>query len=324
MKKLLEVKHLKTCFHLKAGIVAAVDDVSFSISEGKTLGVLGESGCGKTITALSVLRLLPGKQCSVTDGQILFDGEDLLQKNESQMRAVRGGKIGMIFQEPMTSLNPIFTVGSQIAEAVRTHRQVSRAEAKAQTVELLKLVDIPSPERRAREYPHQMSGGMRQRAMIAMAFAGNPRFLIADEPTTALDVTIQAQILELMRDLKERFCMSIMLISHDVGVIADLAERVMVMYAGQVVELGDVVSLLRQPKHPYTQGLLHAIPYLGRNNCRLGTIPGTVPNLLHIKKGCRFYNRCAESRALCEWETPRMHDVEGILVRCWKYSGDIV
>src|SRR6201988_3967890 len=282
MAHLLEVRNLQTHFSTRAGLVRAVDGVSFHLGRGELLGLVGESGCGKSITALSVMRLIapPGK---IVNGEILFDGKDLLKLSDSEMREMRGDDIAMIFQDPMTSLNPVFTVGEQIEEALRLHRKLSRKQARAAAIEAMKEVAIPDPSRRVDDYPHQLSGGMRQRVMIAMALACNPKLLIADEPTTALDVTIQAQILDLMRDLKSRVGAAIILVTHDLGVVAEVAERVMVMYAGRKVEEAPVAELFRSPRHPYTQGLLGAVPKLGSSLTgpaqRLAEIPGQVPSL---------------------------------------------
>jgi len=301
------------------GVVKAVDGVDMAIAPGKTLGVVGESGCGKSVTSLSIMRLvdLPGW---VAGGQILFDGKDLVKLSEEQMRHIRGNKISMIFQEPMTSLNPVFTVGNQVGEAIRVHRKVSSSEATARVVELFKMVGIPSPERRIKDYPHNMSGGMRQRVMIAMALALQPSLLIADEPTTALDVTIQAQILELIKDLRTKVNTAVLLITHDIGVVAEMADNVIVMYTGKVVEEGDVISVLKSPKHPYTVGLLSSIPSLGVKNQRLNVIPGTVPSPLNLPKGCTFAPRCPHVMGVCHEQEPPLKTLEGgVKVKCWLY-----
>jgi ABC-type dipeptide/oligopeptide/nickel transport system ATPase component len=277
-KNLVEVKNLKTYFYTEDGVVPAVDGVDFQIKKGETLGIVGESGCGKSVTSLSLLRLVPNPPGKIVDGEMLFRGENLLKKSESEMRKIRGNDISMIFQEPMTSLNPVFTIGEQIAEAIELHQGLSKKEAIDKTVEMLNLVGIPSAEKRVNDFPHQMSGGMRQRVMIAMALSCNPSLLIADEPTTALDVTIQAQILELMKDLKERLGTAIMLITHDLGVVAEMAENVLVMYAGKVVEYADVRTIFKGPKHPYTIGLMGSIPRLDQPKEKLYVIEGTVPN----------------------------------------------
>jgi oligopeptide/dipeptide ABC transporter ATP-binding protein len=301
------------------GIVKAVDGVDMAIAPGKTLGVVGESGCGKSVTSLSIMRLVdpPGW---IAGGQIKFDGKDLAKLSEEQMRHIRGNKISMIFQEPMTSLNPVFTVGNQVGEAIRVHRKVSKRDAEARVVELFRMVGIPSPERRVKDYPHNMSGGMRQRVMIAMALALQPSLLIADEPTTALDVTIQAQILELIKDLRTKVNTAVLLITHDIGVVAEMADEVIVMYTGKVVEQGDVVSVLRNPKHPYTVGLLSSIPSLGVKNQRLNVIPGTVPSPLNLPKGCTFAPRCPHVMGICHEQEPALKTLEGgVMAKCWLY-----
>ena len=292
---LLELRGLKTWFNTDAGMVRAVDGVSLSIERGQTLAVVGESGSGKTVTARSVLKLIDMPPGRFADGQILWEGRDLVPLSARQMDTIRAREIGMVFQEPMTSLNPVYTVGAQITEALKAHENLSRKAALDAAIEMLRLVQIPSPERRVHDYPHQFSGGMRQRVMIAMALACKPKLLIADEPTTALDVTIQAQILELLADMKERFGMAIMLITHAMGVVAENAQRVVVMYAGVVVEEAPVDELFGNPKHPYTQGLIRSIPRVdakATGRTRLEQIPGSVPNLLELPPGCRFSNRC--------------------------------
>ena len=292
---LLELRGLKTWFNTDAGMVRAVDGVSLSIERGQTLAVVGESGSGKTVTARSVLKLIDMPPGRFADGQILWEGRDLVPLSARQMDTIRAREIGMVFQEPMTSLNPVYTVGAQITEALKAHENLSRKAALDAAIEMLRLVQIPSPERRVHDYPHQFSGGMRQRVMIAMALACKPKLLIADEPTTALDVTIQAQILELLADMKERFGMAIMLITHAMGVVAENAQRVVVMYAGVVVEEAPVDELFGSPKHPYTQGLIRSIPRVdakATGRTRLEQIPGSVPNLLELPPGCRFSNRC--------------------------------
>ena len=296
---LLEVRHLTTSFATQRGEVRAVDDVSFTLDAGETLCLVGESGCGKSVTALSLMRLIakPGR---ITSGEILFNERDLTKLSEAEMRKLRGDDLGMIFQDPMTSLNPVFTVGEQIAEAIRLHRGVSKKEAWQQAVEGMRDVQIPAAEQRAKNYPHEMSGGMRQRVMIAMALACDPKLLIADEPTTALDVTIQAQILDLLNELKAKRHLALLLITHDLGVVAEIADRVAVMYAGQIVEHAPVRELFAQPRHPYTAGLLRAVPRLGGHQARLQTIEGVVPNLLALPPGCRFAPRCEYRQAACE------------------------
>ncbi|MGH9839664.1 MAG: ABC transporter ATP-binding protein [Blastocatellia bacterium] len=298
----LEVRNLRTYFVTGRGEVRAVDDVSFTLAEGELLSLVGESGCGKSVTALSILRLVsqPGR---IAGGEIFFEGRDLLKLTEREMRAIRGDDIAMIFQDPMTSLNPVFTVGEQIAEAIRLHRKVSKKEAWNQAVEGMRDVAIPAPETRAKSYPHEMSGGMRQRVMIAMALACDPKLLIADEPTTALDVTIQAQILDLLNELRERRNLALLLITHDLGVVAETADRVAVMYAGKIVEEAPVKELFRHPRHPYTEGLLRAVPRLDESGearkRRLQTIEGVVPNPLELPPGCRFAPRCEHAREQC-------------------------
>ena len=316
---LLNVTDLKTYFRTMDGVVKAVDGVDFSLKPGQTLGIVGESGCGKSVTSLSVMRLIdpPGW---IAGGQMLFRGTDLAKLSEKEMRRIRGDEISMIFQEPMTSLNPVFTVGNQVMEAIIEHRKVSKREALAQTVELFRMVGIPSPERRVKDYPHNMSGGMRQRVMIAMALALQPDLLIADEPTTALDVTIQAQILELIKDLRVRVNTAVMLITHDIGVVAEMADNVVVMYTGKVVEHGTVMQVLKTPKHPYTVGLLNSIPSLGQKGTRLNVIPGTVPSPLNLPRGCPFAPRCPHVMAICREELPPLKTLDdGSAARCWLY-----
>jgi oligopeptide/dipeptide ABC transporter ATP-binding protein len=315
-RPLLEIKGLKTYFFTQDGVVKAVDGVSYAIPDGKTLGVVGESGCGKSITAMSILRLI-GRPGRIVEGQILLDGRDLVTLSEDDLRDVRGNAISMIFQEPMTSLNPVFTCGDQIAEAVALHLKVDRKAAMDRAVEMLEFVGIPDAKRRAREYPHQLSGGMRQRVMIAMALSTNPALLIADEPTTALDVTIQAQILELMKEMRKRNGMAIMLITHDLGVIAEMAHDVVVMYAGKIVEQADAETVFERPHHPYTQGLLASIPRLGERRARLEVIKGTVPNPLNLPKGCLFKRRCPYAMPICDTAPPLQQVAPGQLSRCW-------
>jgi peptide/nickel transport system ATP-binding protein len=322
-ERLLEIRGLKTHFFTEEGVVRAVDGVDLHIDKGETLGVVGESGCGKTVTALSVMKLIPMPPGKIVAGQMLYEGRDLVTLPPAQMRKVRGKEISMVFQEPMTSLNPVFTIGEQIAEAVRLHEGLGRRAAMDKTVEMLKLVHIPNPERRVKEYPHQLSGGMRQRVMIAMALSCNPKLLIADEPTTALDVTIQAQILELLNELKAKLGMAVLLITHDMGVIAETAQRVMVMYAGKVVEEASVKELFKEPLHPYTQGLLRSIPRIdtaATQKKRLEAIPGVVPSLLHLPQGCRFAPRCQFVKpAYTEKEPPLKEVKSGHKVACWLY-----
>ena len=313
---LLEIKGIKTHFFTQDGVVKAVDDVSFEIGHGQTLGVVGESGCGKSITSLSVMRLIerPGR---IVTGQILLNGEDLLAKSDADMRDIRGDQVSMIFQEPMTSLNPVFTCGDQIAEAVQQHTAVSRREAWDRAVEMLRVVGIPDAKRRAQEHPHQLSGGMRQRVMIAMALSTDPDLLIADEPTTALDVTIQAQILEVMRDLRAKNRMAIMLITHDLGVVAEMADEVVVMYAGKVVERADVRTVFGSPHHPYTQGLLRSIPRIDEKRDRLEVIKGTVPSPLNLPTGCLFKRRCPNRMRVCDTAPPYQEVGPDHFSRCW-------
>ncbi|MBI3273504.1 MAG: ABC transporter ATP-binding protein [Planctomycetes bacterium] len=315
---LLELRDLRTYFRTDDGVVKAVDGVSYTIPRGKTLGVVGESGCGKSVTALSILRLVQTPPGRIEGGEIVFNGQDLLKLSEREMRKIRGNKISMIFQEPMTSLNPVFTVGNQIAEAVILHQGLSRSAAREKTIDMLRRVKIPSPELRVDDYPHQMSGGMKQRVMIAMALACNPDLLIADEPTTALDVTIQAQILELMKELQQEFQMSILIITHDLGVVAELADYVAVMYAGKIVEYADVRELFSNFRHPYTEGLFKSKPRLGAMKERLDVIPGMVPNPLHFPTGCKFNPRCPKVIARCPQEEPQLREIApGHLVSCW-------
>ncbi|HUM16502.1 MAG TPA: ABC transporter ATP-binding protein [Candidatus Nitrosotalea sp.] len=323
-ERLLDVKNLKTYFFTDEGVVRAVDGVDLYIEKGETLGVVGESGCGKSVTALSVMKLIPQPPGRIVEGQILYDGTNLVDLAPNRMRKIRGKEISMIFQEPMTSLNPVFTVGEQIAEAIRLHEGLGRREAMAKTVDMLKLVHIPNAERRVKEYPHQLSGGMRQRIMIAMALSCNPKLLIADEPTTALDVTIQAQILDLLNELKSKLRMAVMLITHDMGVIAETAQRVVVMYAAKVAEEAPVADLFKEPLHPYTQGLLRSIPRIdlaATSRRRLETIPGTVPTLRgDIAPGCRFAPRCPFVKSVCTEKDPVLKEVKpGHKVSCWLY-----
>jgi peptide/nickel transport system ATP-binding protein len=319
LKTLLEVKDLTTHFFLSRGVVKAVDGVDFSLAEGETLAIVGESGCGKSVTAYSIMRLVtpPGRTIA---GQVLFEGEDLLLLPEEEMRRVRGNRISMIFQEPMTSLNPVFRVGDQIAEGLVLHRGLAAGKAREETIEMLKLVGIPSPAARCDDYPHQLSGGMRQRIMIAMALACRPKLVIADEPTTALDVTIQAQILELIDRLKAERKMGLILITHDLGVVAERAHRTAIMYAGKIVEYAITAELFRNPLHPYTEGLLASLPQRAVPGKPLRTIPGYVPNLSENLPGCGFCERCPEKRWECRTNPPAMREVDtGHFVRCWKF-----
>jgi peptide/nickel transport system ATP-binding protein/oligopeptide transport system ATP-binding protein len=320
---LLEIRNLKTYFDARGGVLKAVDDVSFTIEAGETLGLVGESGCGKTVTANSIMRLVPIPPGRIAGGEILFEGIDILKLPTSEMRKVRGSKISMIFQEPMTSLNPVFTVGDQVAEVISLHERLSQREIQNRVIEAFRLVRIPAPESRIKEYPHQMSGGMRQRVIIAMALACNPKLMIADEPSTALDVTIQAQILDLMNRLKEETGASILFITHDLGVIAEMAQRVAVMYAGKIMEGADVDTLFSEPKHPYTIGLMNSIPILGigKKEKRLSTIPGMVPSLFKLPQGCLFHERCSVAYTECDQLEPPMIDLgNGHIVRCHKYA----
>ena len=321
---LLEVRDLKTYFYTESGVVKAVDGVDFTVSRGEVLGLVGESGCGKSVTSLSIMRLIgvPGK---IVDGKIFFEGKNLLELSETEMVHMRGNRISMIFQQPQSSLNPVFKVGDQVAEVIQIHQNLQKEETWGKAVDLLRVVGIPDPEKKAHAYPHEMSGGQAQRVMIAMALALNPQLLIADEPTTALDVTIQAQILDLMRDLRTRMNTAVVLITHDLGVIAEMADRVAVMYAGRIVEQTDVRTLFADPKHPYTQGLIASIPILGTVKERLEVIPGTVPNLINLPPGCRFAPRC---KARMEYNLGICTELEPDLlpaalrhsVRCWLYQ----
>jgi oligopeptide/dipeptide ABC transporter ATP-binding protein len=321
---LLEVNRLKTYFYTEDGVVKAVDGVDFNVFPGEVIGLVGESGCGKSVTSLSIMRLIgvPGK---VVEGEIFFEGRDLLKMSEAEMVDMRGNRISMIFQQPQSSLNPVFKVGDQVAEVLQIHQNMSKEESWERAVDLLRLVGIADPEKKAHAFPHEMSGGQAQRVMIAMALALNPQLLIADEPTTALDVTIQAQILDLMRDLRNRMGTSVILITHDLGVISEMADRVAVMYAGRIVEQSNITSLFDRPLHPYTQGLIASIPVLGKIKDRLDVIPGSVPNLINLPEGCKFAPRC---RARLEHQLSICTEVEPDLltvlpkhtVRCWLYQ----
>ena len=320
---LLEIEKLRTYFFVRGQVAKAVDEVDLAIAPGKTLGLVGESGCGKSVTAHSIIGLIPEPPGKIVGGRILFEGTNLLKLPEAKMRKIRGNQISMIFQEPMTSLNPVYSVGDQVAEVIKLHQNLSRSETRNRVMEMFHLVGIPAAARRLGEYPHQMSGGMRQRVMIAMALACNPKLMIADEPTTALDVTIQAQILDLMNKLKDETGASILFITHDMGVIAEMAQHVAVMYAGKVMEYTDVKRLFAQPRHPYTVGLLQSIPLIGRGrrHQKLIAINGVVPSLLNLPSGCLFSDRCPDVFADCRNVEPQMYGVgENHLVRCLKYG----
>ena len=319
---LLSVKNLKTYFYTEDGVMPSVDGIDFDLAPGETLAIVGESGCGKSVTSLSIMRLIQSPPGKIVDGEILYNGQDLLKKSAKEMRAIRGNEISMIFQEPMTSLNPVFTVGSQIMDAYRIHQGLNKKEARRRTIEMIRMVGTPSPEKVVDEYPHELSGGMRQRVMIAMALACRPKILIADEPTTALDVTIQAQIMHLLGVLKEKTGTSIILITHDLGVVAQIAKNVLVMYAGQVVEYAPVRPVYKDPLHHYTVGLLKSVPVLGRKVDTLYSIPGTVPSPKDYPEGCRFAPRCAYCTPRCEKEAPPLYDLGGgRRVRCFRCEG---
>ena len=318
---LLEVKDLKTYFYTDAGVAKSVDGVTFSVERGKVLGIVGESGCGKSVTSLSIMRLVDPTTGRYEGGSILFDGQDILKLPEKEMQKLRGNKISMIFQEPMTSLNPVFTIGYQIEESLMLHKGMDKKAARARAIELLEMVGIPEAAKRVYEYPHQLSGGMRQRVMIAMALAGDPELLIADEPTTALDVTIQAQILDLLKELQEKLHMSIIFITHDLGVIAEMADEVAVMYAGEIVEKAKTRELFDDPKHPYTVGLMDSIPDINQEVERLTTLEGLVPSLYDMPKGCHFAPRCKYACPECEEKHVELTDLEGgRQVRCRRYE----
>ena len=322
---LLEIKHLRTYFYTDEGISRAVDGMHLTIRKGRTLGVIGESGCGKSVTALSVLRLVPSPPGRIISGEIFFDGADLLAKSPAEMRTIRGNEISMIFQEPMTSLNPVYTIGNQIMEAIILHQGLSKGESRQKAIEVLGFVGISTPAKQVDAYPHQLSGGMRQRAMIAMALACRPKLLIADEPTTALDVTIQAQILRLINELKQQIGMAVMMITHDLGVIAQVADDVVVAYAGKGVEYADVETVFDKPAHPYTRALYHSIPLLTEKRKRkLEVIKGTVPNPLNFPSGCRFHPRCIHALELCAVEEPRLEAISSDhKVRCFMYNQEV-
>jgi oligopeptide/dipeptide ABC transporter ATP-binding protein len=314
MSTIIEVKNLKTSFSTSEGRFLAVDDVSFKVDQGQTLGIVGESGCGKSVTSLSIMRLIPTPPGQIESGEIIFKGKDLLKLSTEEMRNIRGNQIGMIFQEPMTSLNPVFTIGNQISEAISIHnKSLSRKELRVKTLEMITLVGIPSPESRIDDYPHQLSGGMRQRVMIAMALSCNPQLLIADEPTTALDVTIQAQILDLIKKLQKEFHTAMILITHDLGVVAETCNNVAVMYAGRIVEEGTVEDIFNHPKHPYTKGLLNSVPHFesGQRLKKLETIPGIVPSLANLPPGCRFQTRCKFATDICKETDPPLEVISG-------------
>ena len=323
MEPIIQVKNLKTFFNTDEGVAHAVDDVSFSVYPGETLGIVGESGCGKSVTSLSMMKLIPQPPGFFAGGQILYRGRNVLDIPEDDMREIRGNKISMIFQEPMTSLNPVFTVGHQIEEAIIIHQGIKKKDAREKALEMLRLVSIPSPEQRIDEYPHQLSGGMRQRIMIAMALSCNPEVLIADEPTTALDVTIQAQILELIKKLQSELGLAVIMITHDLGVVAEVCDRVIVMYAGQIIEQGNVKEIFKNPQHPYTKGLLASIPQMGEDSSegKLYNIKGMVPSATHFPEGCHFNPRCDKVVDKCKIETPTLElkdEKKQHYVRCWE------
>lgn len=319
--KILKITGLRTHFYTGKGVIPAVDDVNLSMYKGKVLGLVGESGCGKSITALSILRLVPSPPGKIVDGEIEFAGKDILKMSENEMFSIRGNEISMIFQEPMTSLNPVYTVGKQVMEVLRLHQKVEKSEARKKTIEMFELVGIPEAPKRMGVYPYQLSGGLRQRVMIAMALSCRPKLLIADEPTTALDVTVQAQILRLMRNLQKEIDSAILLITHDLGVVAEMCDDVIVMYAGKVMEQATVYELFEEPLHPYTLGLLNSIPKLNQENGRLYSIKGMVPNMLYLSGGCKFYPRCDYVKNICRQKEPGLFEAKpGHLVRCWKYQ----
>ncbi len=316
---MLRVNNLKTYFFTEEGIVKAVDGVNLYIGEGETLGLVGETGCGKTVTALSILRLIqePGR---IIAGEVLYSGEDLLKKSKEEMRKIRGREIAMIFQDPLASLNPVYTIGDQLVEVLRLHQKLDKKEALRRAGEIIKLVKLPSPEKILNQYPHELSGGMRQRAMIAIALSCSPKLLIADEPTTALDVTIQAQILELLKELMQKFRSSVLLITHNLGVVAEFCDRVAIMYAGNIVESADVRAIFKHPKHPYTKALMNAIPRLHREVERLEVIRGSVPDLVDPPSGCKFHPRCEYAMPVCPEKVPLEKEVDGHYVACHLYD----
>lgn len=321
---LLEVKNLKTYFYTEDGIARAVDGMDFIIRKGETLGMIGESGCGKSVSALSIMQLVASPPGKIIEGEIWFEGEDLLKKSSSEIKKIRGNDISMIFQEPMTSLNPVFTIGNQIIEPIILHQNLNKGKARQKAIEMLDLVGMPSPEKRMDNYPHQLSGGMRQRAMIAMALSCEPKLLIADEPTTALDVTIQAQILELLKKIREEIGMAVMMITHDLAVIAEVSNDVLVAYAGKALEYADVKTIFKDPRHPYTQALYDSIPRLtDTKKRRLEVIPGMVPNSLEFPSGCRFHPRCKFAKSFCKKEEPQLKEVSNTHnVCCFIYDED--
>ena len=323
-KKLLEVKNLKTYFYSDRGVVKAADDVSFYVDEGETLGIVGESGCGKSITCMSIARLVETPPGKYVGGEILFDGEDMLKISDSRMREIRGDDISFIFQEPMTSLNPIFKIGRQISETLMLHRGMNKEQAYKESIRMLETVKIPNPERVVDDYPFALSGGMKQRAMIAMALACAPKLLIADEPTTALDVTIPAHVLDLMNELKQKLNTSIIFITHDLGVIAEMSDRVMVMYAGKVVEVAETIDIFKNPKHPYTIGLINSKPDMATTSSRLHVIPGNVPDLTNVPKGCPFHTRCDKAMDVCKESFPEETELDRKhRISCWLYSKEM-
>jgi len=319
---LLEVKNLKTYFYTDEGVAKAVDGMDFVIRRGETLGMIGESGCGKSVSALSIMQLVASPPGRIVEGEILFEGEDLLKKTPSEVKKIRGNDISMIFQEPMTSLNPVFTIGNQIMEPIILHQKLDKEKARKKAIEMLDMVGMSSPEKQIDNYPHQLSGGMRQRAMIAMALSCEPKLLIADEPTTALDVTIQAQILELLKKIREEIGMAVMMITHDLAVIAEVSDNVLVAYAGKALEYADVKTIFREPKHPYTQALYDSIPRLtDTKKRRLEVIPGMVPNPLEFPPGCRFHPRCKFTKSVCKEEEPELEEANNLhKVRCFIYD----